>query len=979
MVGDRRNNKRAGMASKASSGKLKFWKSDWFIASVPALAVALFAQGAGIQSAVENRVYDSAVSNPSVKPSEEVVLLTIDTASLDSIGRWPWPRQKQAELITAIAAAKPKVIAPTIFYMEPQTEAGLPYIAKMKAALAADVAASPATQEALRVAAEAEIALDGDATLAAAIKAAGNVVLPTPSNLGLPTKRPETPISGGVIKSFLDAKDAPGVPLQNLPLVYAPVGDQAARIAPIGLGVDASSSVQRAEPTLYDFFGQPVLPYAMAVVAAHKGLSNADIRYGTSSAGNAVLLIGNLSVPISDSQDDTNGTHRPIFYARSEDKPAIPSISAIDLLSGKVAPGRLAGKIVVVGTDVAGVANSISTPAGTQFSSEFVANAVSAALQGHYVSAGGLWTLTAGILASALVLGYLVFLLPRLSAGTTNVIAAVGVLALLFVPFILLRFGFIWVQLFFPAILLLAGHLIATSKRFFVTEQGKAASDAESAETNRMMGLALAGQGRLDEAFDRYRRVPLNEQHGVGAMENMYALALDFERKRQFNKAQAVYEYMHAYDPKFKDLDAKLRRAKNLSETVILGGGGSHPGGTMILGDGSVEKPKLGRYDVDKELGKGAMGVVYLGKDPKIGRVVAIKTMALSNEFEGEELVDARERFFREAETAGRLQHQNIVTIFDAGEEHDLAYIAMEFLKGKDLVDYSKDGNLLPVPRVLSIVARVAEALAYAHKQNVVHRDIKPANIMYEHESDTVKVTDFGIARITDSSKTKTGLVLGTPSFMSPEQIAGKRVDGRSDLYSLGVMLFQMLTGVLPFRGDSMAELMYKIANEDAPNILLVRGQLPQQLAEIVALSLSKRPEVRYQDGEQMAIDLRAVMALIQSGAEPDSPKMGGAQSPSQFSAATAAFGAATVTTKAQAVSPADEKTQVLGVTGANEKTAVFTRPDVTESPLSDNSAYDKTQLMPFGEAPGATETAPYDPFEKTIVSRPSGNAGGNS
>jgi serine/threonine-protein kinase len=222
-------------------------------------------------------------------------------------------------------------------------------------------------------------------------------------------------------------------------------------------------------------------------------------------------------------------------------------------------------------------------------------------------------------------------------------------------------------------------------------------------------------------------------------------------------------------------------------------------------------------------------------------------------------LDDARERFFREAETAGRLQHQNIVTIFDAGEEHDLAYIAMEFLKGQDLVSCCKDGNLLPVPRVLSIIARVAEALAYAHKQNVVHRDIKPANIMYEPESDTVKVTDFGIARITDSSKTKTGLVLGTPSFMSPEQIAGKKVDGRSDLYSLGVMLFQMLTGVLPFRGDSMAELMYKIANEAAPDIRFIRPDLPERLTGILNTALNKQVESRYQTGDQFASDLRAL------------------------------------------------------------------------------------------------------------------------
>jgi serine/threonine-protein kinase len=439
--------------------------------------------------------------------------------------------------------------------------------------------------------------------------------------------------------------------------------------------------------------------------------------------------------------------------------------------------------------------------------------------------------------------------------------AASATLAL-FVTLLVVEFGLLsvaatWLKLVFPATVLVLGHLALTTKRFLMTEAGKVKSDEESAETNRMMGLALQGQGQLDMAFDRFRRVPMAD----AVMGNLYSLALDFERKRQFNKAESVYQHMAAFDKNYKDIQAKLSRAKNLSETVMLGGGSSHPGGTMLLDGGAVEKPMLGRYQVDKELGKGAMGVVYLGKDPKIGRVVAIKTMALSQEFAGEELTDARERFFREAETAGRLQHQNIVTIFDAGEEHDLAYIAMEFLKGRDLAEFCKGDHLLPVPTVVSIVIRVAEALAYAHKQNVVHRDIKPANIMYELESDTVKVTDFGIARITDSSKTKTGLVLGTPSFMSPEQLAGKKVDGRSDLYSLGVMLFQMLAGVLPFRGDSMAELMYKIANEEAPDVRIVRPELPEALARVVAKALSKRPETRYQDGGQLASDLRDALA----------------------------------------------------------------------------------------------------------------------
>src|SRR5204863_8012691 len=255
---------------------------------------------------------------------------------------------------------------------------------------------------------------------------------------------------------------------------------------------------------------------------------------------------------------------------------------------------------------------------------------------------------------------------------------------------------------------------------------------------------AVQGQGQLDMAFDYFRKVPLDDT----LMDNLYNLALAFERKRQFNKAEAAFSYMADYNPKFRDLEAGLSRAKQMSETLVLGGAQTHPGGTLALG-GGAEKPMLGRYRVEKELGKGAMGTVYLGKDPKIGRVVAIKTLALAQEFEADELVEVKERFFREAETAGRLSHPNIVTIFDAGEEHDLCFIAMELLKGGDLVSYSKAGGLLPPSKVISIVARAAEALGYAHKQGVVHRDIKPANLMYHPETDTLKVTDFGIARLT--------------------------------------------------------------------------------------------------------------------------------------------------------------------------------------------------------------------------------------
>jgi serine/threonine-protein kinase len=368
-----------------------------------------------------------------------------------------------------------------------------------------------------------------------------------------------------------------------------------------------------------------------------------------------------------------------------------------------------------------------------------------------------------------------------------------------------------------------------------------AQSPAASAEVSRMLGLALQGQGQLDLAFEQFRRVP----PGAAVLLDLRGLALDFERRQQFNQAGAVHRYIASCTASAPSDQALLKKTPQAEVRAV-----NDPG-----------TGRLGRYLLEKELGKGAMGVVYLGRDTHSGRAVAIKTMALSDEFEGQDLVDARERFFREAETAGRLQHPNIVTILDAGEARDMAFIAMEFLKGADLAGYCKPGHLLPVPMVLSIVARVAQALAYAHRQKVVHRDIKPANIMYDAASDSVKVTDFGIARITDVSKTRTGLVLGTPSFMSPEQLAGHKVDGRSDLYSLGVMLYQMLCGALPFGGASLAELMNNIATVEAPDIRTIRPELPIGLACMVAETLRKRPEDRYQDGHQLARELGAVLS----------------------------------------------------------------------------------------------------------------------
>jgi serine/threonine-protein kinase len=229
---------------------------------------------------------------------------------------------------------------------------------------------------------------------------------------------------------------------------------------------------------------------------------------------------------------------------------------------------------------------------------------------------------------------------------------------------------------------------------------------------------------------------------------------------------------------------------------------------------------------------------------------------------EGSQGHEMKERFFREAESAGRLSHPNIVTIYDAGEEQELGYIAMEVLEGEDLKDHCRKPMLLPVKQVLEITATVADALEYAHAQGIVHRDIKPANVMLMKDG-TVKVTDFGIARITSSSKTQTGVVLGTPSYMSPEQLAGTKVDGRSDLFSLGVVLFELLTGEKPFQGETMATLMFQIANQPHPAPTSIRPDLPGLCQAIIDRALQKDLTRRYQHGAEMAADLRACLQTL--------------------------------------------------------------------------------------------------------------------
>ena len=869
------------------------WQSDWFAGIVITLLFILFS-GSHFISDIERSAYDFGVRASNKKPSNKIAIIAIDDNSIANLGRWPWPRDKHARLLDLLNKTDTAVIGQTIFFTEPQQDPGLqnfneildfynnsniPSIAgdlkklesllttsKQRKTLKDLLNNSENDLSVLKSSLlKAQQSLNTDLILANSIRANSKVVLTMPfilgPQLGKQTKLLPEYVTRNALKKPVQITVSGEEKFEPLATndAFTPIPELSKHALTIGALTSTTDRDGgfRHEALVIDHYGvyYPSLALVLAAKSLNLKLSDISIQQGQG------IKVGNLNIRT----DDSLQMHTFFYNDKDNGQSAFQIDSYYDVISGKIPLEKYKDKIVLIGATAIGVGTSQVTPIKPSMTPvETLAHSVSSILKQDFFVIPK-WSVFAQAGLMLFIALYLIAVLPKLKAAMAFSITTTLTVAILLTHYVLMTQQNMWIELMLPVLLLVIGHLLLTTKHFLLTERGKLKSDFESAESNRMLGLSFQGQGQLDMAFEKFRKIPLDKP----TMELLYNLALDYERKRQFNKASSVYTYISDFDAKFKDISQRLARTKAMEETVIMGGASATSGNaSLLLDDAGVQKPMLGRYEVEKELGKGAMGSVYLGKDPKISRIVAIKTMALSQEFEEDELQDVKNRFFREAETAGRLSHPNIVTIYDAGEEHDLAYIAMEFIKGSDLADHTKPDNLLPLLKVISIIARAADALDYAHQQNVVHRDIKPANIMYESDTDALKITDFGIARITDSSKTKTGMVLGTPSYMSPEQLAGKRVDGRSDLFSLGVMLFQLATGELPFQADSMATLMYKIANEPHPDPGSIRKGLPRCITIIINRAMAKNVDKRYQKASQMASDLRKCAQITMKAAQ---------------------------------------------------------------------------------------------------------------
>lgn len=536
------------------------------------------------------------------------------------------------------------------------------------------------------------------------------------------------------------------------------------------------------------------------------------------------LQLGRLLI-----ETDENVSILPFFHPQ---KITIDSLA--DVLTHPAAPERYHNKVVIIGDLEA--QNAQVSPLETAYTV--------ASLIGRDFFSTPQWLRIAQIILFFMILSYVSGLLPRLSSLIALICSGLLLLGIWLLSLNLMQAHYLIAELF-PMLLIILSHLGLLLKRRLWTYWDNFRSRPSAVESNRLLGLAFQGQGQLDMAFEKFRVCPIND----AILTLLYNLGVDYELKCNYSGAMRVYRYILSHEA-FRDSEQRLERLRQAKKTVTLQS-------IDLWSDNLVEKPQLGRYQIERQLGKGAMSVVYLGKDTKLNRLVAIKILALSREFEHEGLAEATTRFFREANAAGRLQHLDIISIYEAGEQYNFAYIAMEFFKGSNLVPYTRADNLLPIKTVLNIGIRVAEALDYAQKQGVIHRDIKPANIMYNPATEQIKITDFGIAYITDSNQTKTGVILGSPSYMSPEQFAGKLLDGGSDLFSLSVTLFQLLTGQLPFQGSSMANLMYKIAHEPPLDILRIRYEISPRLKQVMERALEKDPKKRFQQGAEFAQALR--------------------------------------------------------------------------------------------------------------------------
>ncbi len=787
-------------------------------------------------------LYDLMMNWKPVPPGKnDIVLVEIDDHAIERIGPWPWSRALIARGLEKIGLDHPKAVGLDFVFEMPEINTALNELEGLEELFKKSFSEEKGVKETafLESINRAKNKLEGDRKLAAVIQQSNTVILPIllrPSDpLELTGKSTTIPRSEHALKNI--RKDR----LLETRTDRASFPQAAFLGASKGIGVRSENKddIRRREMILYSYKEMVLPSYALALAIQYLGIPRDQIE--DSETG---LRLAEFQVPTDRSAEMLINFKGP--------RGSFQKYSFVDVLERKVPDGIFKDKIVLISLSSPMDIHSVQTPMGSMLEGELTANVLWTITQKQFIEQPR-WGIYAEALAIVVIGGVIAFLLPGLGTPIAGIVCVILLFVIWGGSFWMFSSKGLFIATTCPFFQLILGYMgVVVLKRYQPETAGRKTTQ-DSPETSRLLAETFHREGMLDMAFDKLQRIPADED----AKKLLYDIALDYEKKSQFPKAVSVYEYIEEHDPEYRDIQLRKRNLVKAGETIVLGdkSAGSGLSDTSSLPLHGDRLQMLGRYEIIKEIGRGAMGRVYLGKDPRINRTTAIKTFRFSDDFEPEEIQKMKDMFFREAESAGTLSHANIVTIYDAGEEEGLAYIAMEYLDGVNLEKFIKKGDLLPIRKAIDYLFHVADALDYAHQKGIVHRDIKPANIMLL-KNGTLKITDFGIARISSTSQTQTGVVKGTPFYMSPEQFSGERVDGRSDIFSLGVMMFQLLTGSLPFSSRTPIELMRKIMKEPHPDPKTLNPKIIAPLVKIMDKALEKDRKKRYQRASQMAIHL---------------------------------------------------------------------------------------------------------------------------
>ncbi len=772
-----------------------------------------------------------------------IAIVDIDQKSIDQLGSWPWPRSLITEMIEILKDNGARFIGLDLLFDEREKNQGLEELRGLYEEVLTKAGSESTDDWLLERLSEIEQKLDNDRLFIQAIKEAGNVILPVKGTFGKYDTElvltEDSIIDGSRIEPTriqTRQKDCPSV--NKLTTPFPELASNSHGLGHINLSPNRSMA-GRIHLLFFDYRGHIIPSMAFRLAMGHLE------KYDEIALQDNGIRLSNSFIPAQGGE---------ILIKFKGGRRSFPYYSFIDIMRVKKVPAVFDDKIVLLGY-TAGDSATVNTPVDPKMPRvEFIANAIEDLLGEGYLRRPSAMPYIEGLFLLLIII-FPSFILPR--SVQINRISIIGGLFLLIILIGVVSFLAldIWFKTVYICLALITLYVEVSISDLITAQKAIKVRSEEFLESNRMLGLSFQSQGLLDLAFEKFRNCPLDPS----MKDVIYNLGLDYERKRMINKAIAVYEYIVQNDREFRDLNERIPKLRKVIGAIPVSDSKGKKEQRILVVDDLEIKPTVGRYEIIREIGQGAMGVVYEAMDPKIHRRLAIKTIRFSDEFEETKVKEIKNRFFQEAEIAGKLSHPSIVSIYDVGEDYDLTFLAMEFLEGDDLRQYCNKGTLLPLRKVLSVVSEVAMAMDYAHDRGIIHRDVKPGNIMLL-KNGKIKVTDFGIAKAISSSQTKSGVVLGTPNYMSPEQVNGQKLDGRSDIFSLGAVFFELLTGQVPFHGKNMTNLLYQITQVRHPSAREINPKVPKVCEQIINKALEKDPDNRFQTGAEFAKYLRATI-----------------------------------------------------------------------------------------------------------------------